>query len=60
MSKTLFQFGERIPGYSVAVFNERAVRAAAGIFFLRDSYVHERNATWKLSAHACVCCCIFD
>ncbi|MEN9721911.1 MAG: hypothetical protein RIT13_2616, partial [Pseudomonadota bacterium] len=33
MSKTLFQFGERIPGYSVAVFNERAVRAAAGILF---------------------------
>jgi hypothetical protein len=34
MSKTLFQFGERIPGNSVAVFNERAVRAAAGILFL--------------------------
>jgi hypothetical protein len=33
MSKTQFQFGERIPGYSVAVFNERAVRAAAGILF---------------------------
>jgi hypothetical protein len=33
MSKTQFQFGERIPGYRVAVFNERAVRAAAGILF---------------------------
>ena len=33
MSKALFQFGENIPGYSVAVLNERAVRAAAGILF---------------------------
>jgi hypothetical protein len=33
MSKALFQFGEHIPGYSVAVLNERAVRAAAGILF---------------------------
>lgn len=33
MSKALFQFGEHIPGYSVAVVNERAVRAAAGILF---------------------------
>ena len=33
MSKTLFQFGERLDGYSVPVLNERAVRAAAGILF---------------------------
>jgi hypothetical protein len=33
MSKALFQFGEHIPGYSVAVLNERAVRAAAGVLF---------------------------
>lgn len=33
MSKALFQFGEHIPGYSVVVLNERAVRAAAGILF---------------------------
>ena len=33
MSKALFQFGEHSPGYSVAVLNERAVRAAAGILF---------------------------
>ena len=33
MSKAVFQFGEKIPGYSVAVLNERAVRAAAGILF---------------------------
>ena len=33
MSKALFQFGERIPGYNVPVLNERAVRAAAGILF---------------------------
>lgn len=33
MSNTFFQFGERIPGYNVAVMNERAVRAAAGILF---------------------------
>ena len=33
MSKTLFQFGENLPGYSVPVLNERAVRAGAGILF---------------------------
>lgn len=33
MFKALFQFGDNIPGYSVGVFNERAVRAAAGILF---------------------------
>ena len=33
MSKAFFQFGEHIPGYNVAVLNERAVRAAAGILF---------------------------
>lgn len=29
----LFQFGKTLPGYSVPVLNERAVRAAAGILF---------------------------
>ena len=33
MSHALFQFGEHLPGYSVPVLNERAVRAAAGILF---------------------------
>jgi hypothetical protein len=28
------QFGERIPGYSIPVLNEREVRASAGLFFL--------------------------
>lgn len=30
---TLFQFGEKRPGYNVSVLNERAIRAAAGILF---------------------------
>ncbi|SMN00437.1 hypothetical protein SPONL_1314 [uncultured Candidatus Thioglobus sp.] len=30
----MFEFGEKIKGYEVAVFNEREVRAAAGIVFL--------------------------
>lgn len=34
MKKTFWQFGETIPGYSIPVFNEREVRAAAGILFL--------------------------
>lgn len=29
----LLQFGEQLPGYKIAVLNERAVRAAAGILF---------------------------
>lgn len=33
MSNSLFQFGESMPGYTVEVLNERAVRAAAGILF---------------------------
>ncbi len=33
MSHALFQFGERLPGYNLAVLNERAVRAAAGLLF---------------------------
>ncbi len=33
MTKTLFQFGETLPGFSLPVLNERAVRAAAGILF---------------------------
>ena len=33
MSHAFFQFGERMPGYTVPVLNERAVRAAAGILF---------------------------
>ena len=37
MFNTFFQFGERIPGYKVAVVNERAVRAAAGILFFSPS-----------------------
>lgn len=34
MSKPLIRFGEKVPGYDVAVLNERAVRASAGILFL--------------------------
>jgi hypothetical protein len=30
----MFEFGETLPGYTVPVMNERAVRAAAGIVFL--------------------------
>ncbi len=33
MSDRLFQFGQAMPGYSVPVLNERAVRAGAGILF---------------------------
>ena len=33
MSNRLFQFGVEMPGYSVPVLNERAVRAGAGILF---------------------------
>jgi len=33
MSNRLFQFGQALPGYSVPVLNERAVRAGAGILF---------------------------
>jgi hypothetical protein len=33
MSNKLFQFGEILPEYDIPVFNERAVRAAAGILF---------------------------
>ncbi len=33
MSNAFFQFGEHMPGYTVPVLNERAVRAAAGILF---------------------------
>ena len=42
MSKTFFQFGESLDGYSVPVLNERAVRAAAGIlfFFAMVSFMH--------------------
>ncbi len=31
---SLFQFGERVQGYTIPVVNEREVRAAAGILFL--------------------------
>lgn len=34
MKNTIFSFGKPLPGYSVPVLNERAVRAAAGILFL--------------------------
>jgi hypothetical protein len=42
MSNRLFQFGQALPGYSVPVLNERAVRAAAGIlfFFAIVSFMH--------------------
>ena len=30
----LFQFGERMPDYSVPVLNEREVRAGAGLLFV--------------------------
>ena len=33
MSDRLFEFGQNLPGYSVRVLNERAVRAGAGILF---------------------------
>ncbi len=32
--KTLFGFGEKVPGYEVRVLNEREARAAAGLLFL--------------------------
>jgi hypothetical protein len=34
MKNKMFKFGEEVMGYSVPVFNEREVRAAAGILFL--------------------------
>ena len=42
MSHRLFQFGQELPGYSVPVLNERAVRAGAGIlfFFAIVSFMH--------------------
>ena len=30
----IIQFGETVPGYPVAVLNEREIRASAGILFL--------------------------
>lgn len=33
MRQSLFQFGQKLPEYSVPVLNERAVRASAGILF---------------------------
>jgi hypothetical protein len=30
----MFGFGEKVAGYEIRVFNEREVRAAAGIVFL--------------------------
>lgn len=32
--KDIIQFGEKVPGYSIPVLNEREIRAAAGIMFL--------------------------
>jgi hypothetical protein len=32
--KKIFQFGEHVDGYEIAVLNEREIRAAAGILFL--------------------------
>lgn len=42
MNDRLFQFGQTLPGYSVPVLNERAVRAGAGIlfFFAIVSFMH--------------------
>ena len=42
MSHRLFQFGQELPGYSVPVLNERAVRAGAGLlfFFAIVSFMH--------------------
>ncbi len=34
MNQSIFQFGQKLPEYSVPVLNERAVRAGAGILFL--------------------------
>ncbi len=33
MTSSIFEFGQRLPEYDVAVLNERAVRAGAGILF---------------------------
>ncbi len=33
MNQSIFQFGQKLPEYSVPVLNERAVRAGAGILF---------------------------
>src|SRR5450759_2028034 len=33
MTNSIFQFGQKPPEYDVPVFNERAVRASAGILF---------------------------
>jgi hypothetical protein len=33
MTNSIFQFGQKLPGYDVPVLNERAVRASAGILF---------------------------
>lgn len=32
--KNIIEFGEKVPGYDIAVLNEREIRAAAGILFL--------------------------
>jgi hypothetical protein len=34
MKYPLFSFGEKVHGYDIPVFNEREIRAAAGILFL--------------------------
>ncbi len=44
--KTLFGFGEKVPGVEVRVVNEREVRAAAGIMFL-GAFIAFMNA-WLL------------
>lgn len=31
---SVFQFGERVEGYTIPVLNEREIRAAAGMLFL--------------------------
>jgi hypothetical protein len=34
MKLPFFSFGEKVHGYDISVFNEREVRAAAGILFV--------------------------
>lgn len=34
MKQSFFSFGEQVHGYDIRVFNEREVRAAAGILFV--------------------------
>jgi hypothetical protein len=50
----MFGFGEKVAGYEICVFNEREVRAAAGIVFLfafiafMNGFLTGNNAPTKL------------